>query len=55
MVAGHGWGAAEEPQAEGGYGDSPVSFEGGAADHTGYALSEGDDEHFVPEANLAGY
>ncbi|CAH0578020.1 unnamed protein product [Chrysodeixis includens] len=51
---GHGWGAAEEPQAEGGYGDSPVSFEG-AGDQGGYALSGGEDENLGADESLLSY
>lgn len=35
-LPGHGWHAADEGH-DGGYGDSPVSFEGG--DSSGYSLS----------------
>lgn len=37
MLLGHGWGAADEGH-DGGYGDSPVSFEGG--DHNSYSLDD---------------
>lgn len=52
-VPGHGWGAAEESHGDGGYGDSPVSFEGG--DHSGYALSGGEEESYGGDAGHGGY
>lgn len=53
IFSGHGWGAAEESHGDGGYGDSPVSFEGG--DHTGYALSGGEEESYSSDAGHGGY
>uniref|UniRef100_A0A2A4JWP1 Uncharacterized protein n=1 Tax=Heliothis virescens TaxID=7102 RepID=A0A2A4JWP1_HELVI len=49
---GHGWGAAEETH-DGSYGEAPVSFEGG--DHTGYALSGGEEESYGSEGGHEGY
>lgn len=53
VFPGHGWGAAEESHGDGGYGDSPVSFEGG--DHSGYALSGGEEESYGSEGGHGGY
>ncbi|XP_075991044.1 uncharacterized protein LOC142986430 [Anticarsia gemmatalis] len=49
---GHGWGAAEESH-DGGYGEAPVSFEGG--DHTGYALSSGGEDYSSDVGGHGGY
>lgn len=50
---GHGWGAAEESHGDGGYGESPVSFEGG--DHTGYGLAESEDVSYGSDIGHGGY